>query len=98
MAKRFEEHLAKDGRFEIVVPRKFALVGFRLKPKEEVEGSELNRKLLDAVNSSGKAFMTHSVVDGNFVIRCAIGTTLTEEHHVDALWKLIQEKAQSLLQ
>ncbi|OMO84665.1 Pyridoxal phosphate-dependent decarboxylase [Corchorus capsularis] len=97
MAKRFEEFVAKDERFEIVVPRKFALVCFRIKPKEEVEGNELNRKLLEAINSSGKAFMTHAVVGGIYVIRCAIGTTLTEQRHVDDLWKLIQEKTQSLL-
>ncbi|OMO87836.1 Pyridoxal phosphate-dependent decarboxylase [Corchorus olitorius] len=97
MAKRFEEFVAKDERFEIVVPRNFALVCFRIKPKEEIEGNELNRKLLEAINSSGKAFMTHAIVGGIYVIRCAIGTTLTEQRHVDDLWKLIQEKAQSLL-
>ncbi|XP_007030243.2 PREDICTED: tyrosine decarboxylase 1 [Theobroma cacao] len=97
MAKRFEAFVAKDDRFEIVVPRKFALVCFRLKPKQELEGAELNCRLLEAINSSGRAFMTHAVVGGIYVIRCAIGTTMTEERHVDALWKLIQEKAQGLL-
>ncbi|XVF30925.1 hypothetical protein REPUB_Repub16aG0101200 [Reevesia pubescens] len=96
MAKRFEAFVAEDERFEIVVPRKFALVCFRLKPKQEAEATELNSKLLDAINSSGKAFMTHAVLGGIYVIRCAIGTTLTEEHHVDALWKLIQEKADQI--
>ncbi|WRX25736.1 Pyridoxal phosphate-dependent decarboxylase - like 10 [Theobroma cacao] len=90
MAKRFAAFVAEDDRFEIVVPRK-------LKPKQELEGAELNCKLLEAINSSGRAFMTHAVVDGIYVIRCAIGTTMTEERHVDALWKLIQENAQCLL-
>ncbi|KAJ4721196.1 Tyrosine decarboxylase [Melia azedarach] len=94
MAKRFEAMVSKDKRFEIVVPRKFALVCFRLKPKNESNGSELNSKLLDAVNSSGRAFITHAAVGGVYVIRCAVGSTLTEERHVDDLWKLIQEKAQ----
>ncbi|XVF42435.1 hypothetical protein PTKIN_Ptkin01aG0362800 [Pterospermum kingtungense] len=96
MAEQFEELVAKDERFEIAVPRKFALVCFRLKPKHEAEGTEISCKLLDAINSSGRAFMTHAVVGGVYVIRCAIGTTLTEEHHVDASWKLIQEKADVL--
>ncbi|KAK3197936.1 hypothetical protein Dsin_021351 [Dipteronia sinensis] len=94
MAKRFEELVAEDHNFEIVVPRKFALVCFRMKPEIESDGSKLNRKLLDAVNSSGRAFMTHGVVGGTFYIRAAIGATMTEEHHVDDLWKLIKEKAQ----
>ncbi|OMP08362.1 Pyridoxal phosphate-dependent decarboxylase [Corchorus olitorius] len=97
MTKRFEEFVTKDERFEIVVPRKFALVCFRINPKEGVEGNELNRKLLEAINSIGKAFTTHAIVGGIYVIRCAIGTILTEQRHVDDLWKLIQEKAQSLL-
>ncbi|KAK8983622.1 hypothetical protein V6N11_074025 [Hibiscus sabdariffa] len=90
MAKRFEAFVRKDERFEMVVPRKFALVCFRLKPKaeEEDEGTELNRKLVEAINSSGKAFMSHAVAGGIYVIRCAIGTTLTQQHHVDDLWKL----------
>ncbi|KAG8472152.1 hypothetical protein CXB51_036605 [Gossypium anomalum] len=95
MAKRFEALMGEDERFEIVVPRKFALVCFRLKPKAEEE--DLNYKLVEAINSSGRAFMSHAVLSGIYVIRCAIGTTLTQQHHVDDLWKLIQDKAKSLL-
>ncbi|GMP67053.1 hypothetical protein CsSME_00027173 [Camellia sinensis var. sinensis] len=98
LAKKFEGFVVEDERFEVVVPRKFALVCFRLKPRRsEEDGSKLNWKLLEEVNSSGKAFMTHAVVDGTFLIRCAIGGTFTEERHIDGLWKLIQEKAADLL-
>ena len=97
MAKRFESLVAKDKRFEIVIPRKFALVCFRLKPKNEINGRELNSRLLAEVNQSGRAFMTHGVIGGMYFIRCAIGSTLTEEWHVDNLWKLIQEKADMVL-
>ncbi|KAM7273795.1 hypothetical protein ACFE04_028459 [Oxalis oulophora] len=98
MAERFEAMVAKDKRFEIVVPRRFALVCFRLKPKQESQGTELNKKLMNVVNSSGEAFMTHAMLGGIYVIRCAIGATLTKEHHVDNLWELIKEKADYLLQ
>ncbi|KAI5566848.1 hypothetical protein BDE02_13G048500 [Populus trichocarpa] len=97
LAKRFESLVAKDSRFEVVVRRRFSLVCFRLKHNDECQGLELNRKLLAAVNESGRAFMTHAVVGGLFIIRCAIGSTLTEERHVDDLWKLIQEKAADLV-
>ncbi|KAL5799124.1 hypothetical protein ACOSQ2_003944 [Xanthoceras sorbifolium] len=86
---RFEALVARDHRFEIMVPTNFALVSFRLKPELESISSELNRKLLDAVNSSGHAFMTHGVVGGVFYIRAAFGTTMTKERHVDDLWKLL---------
>ncbi|XP_058100146.1 tyrosine decarboxylase 1-like [Magnolia sinica] len=93
MAKWFESQVGMDPRFEVVVPRKFAMVCFRLKPRAGEDGSDINSRLLESINSSGRAYMTHAVVGGLYVLRFAIGTTLTEQRHVDATWKLIQEKA-----
>lgn len=98
MAKHFQKLVAMDGRFEVVLPRKFSLVCFRLKPRfEGDDASELNRRLLEAVNASGRAFMTHAVVGGMYMIRFAIGTTLTEMRHIEATWKLIQSKADEII-
>ncbi|KAK8507850.1 hypothetical protein V6N11_045939 [Hibiscus sabdariffa] len=97
MAKKFEALVTEDERFEIVVPRRTVLVLFRFKPKHGLDDSELNRKLLDAINSSGEAFLTQGVVAGIYAIRCVVGATLTEECHVKDLWSLIQEKARILL-
>ena len=57
---------------------------------------ELNRKLLAAINASGRAFMTHFVVDDKFVIRMAVGGAMTEMRHVRDAWGLVQEKAQQV--
>ncbi|XP_065853493.1 4-hydroxyphenylacetaldehyde synthase-like [Euphorbia lathyris] len=92
LAKRLESLVKNDKRFEIVVPRKFSLVCLRLRPKTD----DLNRQLLEVVNKSGRAFMTHGVMGGMYFIRCAVGSTLTEEKHVDELWNLIQKKADML--
>ena len=122
MAKSFERLVRLDKRFEIVVPRKFSLVCFRISPStiatrpsshgvtnghhghdygkimnDEYLVNEINRKLLDSINSSGKVYMTHGEVEGAFVIRCAIGATLTEEEHVIMAWKVVQEHANYLL-
>lgn len=98
MPKHFERRVAMDPRFEMVVPRKFALVCFRLEPRfEGDDASELNRRPLEAVNSSGQTFMTHAVVAGMFIVRFAIGAALTEMRHVEATWELIQAKADCLL-
>ena len=67
MAKRFEAHVAEDPRFEVVVPRRFALVCFRLRPKQEEDETEMNSRLVMAVNGSGRAFITHAVVGGIYV-------------------------------
>ncbi|GAB4854559.1 hypothetical protein Ancab_023140 [Ancistrocladus abbreviatus] len=100
LAKYFSSLVLKDQRFELVVPQMFALVCFRLRPKhdEDVHGTnEMNKKLLEAVNSSGHAYMIHAILGGKYVIRCAIGGTLTERCHIDGLWRLIQEKSSVLL-
>ncbi|CAM8946334.1 unnamed protein product [Rhodiola kirilowii] len=100
MAARFEEMVAADNRFEIVFPRKFALVCFKLSSSKTPPGSddsELTRELMERVNSSGKAYLSGVQMDRIFFIRCCIGSSLTEERHIDNLWKLIQETAQSIL-
>lgn len=75
MAKLFESMVRSDQRFEIVTPRLFSLVCFRLNPWPRsatgtVEG--LNRMLLDRVNSTGSVYMTHTIVDGVYMLRCAV--------------------------
>ncbi|KAJ0980472.1 hypothetical protein J5N97_008727 [Dioscorea zingiberensis] len=108
MAKLFEAMVGMDQRFEIASPRNFAMVCFRLllppslhvnnTPSTVLEvANELNRRLLEAVNSSGRTYMTHAVVGGVYVIRFAVGASLTEEKHVRSAWKVVQEHAEVLI-
>ncbi|KAC9560173.1 hypothetical protein E3N88_45632 [Mikania micrantha] len=63
LAQQFEDLVAQDTRFEIVAPRTFSLVCFRLLPanKNKEYANKLNRDLLDAVNSSGQIYISHTV-------------------------------------
>ena len=106
MAKLFQGFVALDDRFEVVVPRYFAMVCFRLNPRNYRTGedgstldrvNELNRRLLESINSSGWLYVTHAVIGGIYVIRFAVGATLTEERHVRSAWKVVQEHADALL-
>ncbi|CAN6288263.1 unnamed protein product [Urochloa humidicola] len=100
-AKWFERAVAADQRFEVVVPRKFSLVCFRLRARfvgDDDAINDVNRELLATVNESGRAFMTHFVVDGKFVIRLAVGGAMTEMKHVMDVWELLQGKADEVLQ
>ncbi|XP_049936770.1 phenylacetaldehyde synthase-like isoform X2 [Nymphaea colorata] len=100
LAEYFEQLLVGDPRFKVVAPRTFALVCFRLEaPKNSPDnGEKLNRDLLEAVNSSGDIFLSHTVLSGQFILRVAVGAPLTEERHIKAAWKLLQEKATLLLE
>jgi aromatic-L-amino-acid decarboxylase len=44
------------------------------------------RRLMAAVNAEGHSFLTHTVLDGHYVIRVAIGSVATERAHVERLW------------
>ncbi|KAG8389141.1 hypothetical protein BUALT_Bualt02G0198300 [Buddleja alternifolia] len=99
LARKFEELVKLDSRFEVAAPRRFSLVCFRLlpNPNNEEFGNELNHELLEAVNSTGKLFISHTVLSNKYVLRFAVGAPLTEERHVVAAWKTLQETASDLL-
>ena len=95
----FEQWVREDGRFELAAPRSLSLVCFRLAPREG-EAPEAcdarNRALLERLNASGRAFLTHTVLPGTpprFVLRMAIGATSTQERHVRAAWDELQSLA-----
>lgn len=93
MTKHFEGLIAMDKRFEIFVPRKFAMVCFRISPlvlsqvsikfDDEKEVNMFNTKLLESINSCSKLYLTHGIVGGTYIIRFAIGASLTHYRHVD---------------
>jgi tyrosine decarboxylase len=100
MAKMFEDNVRADDRFEVVVPRNFALVCFRIRARgamTEEDADEASRELMARLNRTGKAFLAHTVVGGRFVLRFAVGSTLQEERHVRGAWELIKETAGEIL-
>lgn len=102
MAAAFEDMVSADTRFEVVAPRVFSLVCFRLRRSTMTttlpEVNELNRRLLVEVNATREGpYMSCAVVDGAYVLRFAVGSTLTEERHVRDAWKVVQEHATLIL-
>ena len=83
-AEDLEKRLVDDERFEIIAPRPLALVCFR-----HVGGNDVTKSLAEKINASGTAYVTPSLIDETQFIRVSIGSTWTEQRHVDALWELI---------
>ncbi len=77
LAQEFAGWVGSDDRFELAAPHELALVTFRLK-----SGDDASRALMETANASGSMYLTHTVVDGKFALRMAIGATATEERHV----------------
>lgn len=87
LAQEFASWVAADERFELLAPHPLALVTFALR-----EGDQASRQLVDAVNASGEAYLTHTVVNGRYAIRLAIGAVLTERRHVEAVWRSLTSR------
>jgi aromatic-L-amino-acid decarboxylase len=88
LAQRLAELVRADERFELVAPHPLSLVCFRLRGTDES-----NESLLAAVNASGQVMLTHTRVNGEYVLRLAIGAPGTTQRHVDRAWQLISNAA-----
>jgi aromatic-L-amino-acid decarboxylase len=92
LAHQFAQWVREDSHFELVLPPPLNLVCFRLKGSDEV-----NQKLMDALNRSGDLYLTHTKLNGRFVLRMSIGQTNTEQRHIEKAWRRIQEEASRLV-
>jgi aromatic-L-amino-acid decarboxylase len=91
MARELADWVRADDRFELCAPVKLSLVCFRLR-----KGEEATRRLLEAVNAGGHAFLSHTVVEGVYMIRLAIGNYQTRREDVASVWRRMGELAGGL--
>ena len=82
LARLFAGWVAADPRFELAAPVSLNLVCFRLREG----GDAANRALLEKLNTSGRMYLTHTVLDGKYTLRLCVGQTHTAERHVAAAW------------
>ncbi|WP_436793602.1 pyridoxal-dependent decarboxylase [Actinospongicola halichondriae] len=90
LGRKVADLVLGDPRFEFAAPPALNLVCFRL------TGDDADARtsgLADAVNRSGRALVTPTVLDGRPAIRVCVGQTWTTEDEVDALWALLDETA-----
>lgn len=106
LAARLREHIAlarelatwidESDRFERLASVHFSTVVFRavgngLSDEPSEVGDELNQRILDAVNSSGEVFLSHTRVRGQIALRVAIGNIRTTRDHVWRGWELLTQ-------
>jgi aromatic-L-amino-acid decarboxylase len=49
----------------------------------------------DRVNRSGAAYLTPAMLDGRWMVRVSIGSITTEREHVEKLWRVMRDAAES---
>ena len=57
---------------------------------------EENERLLERVNGSGEVFLSHTRLDGRYVLRLAIGNFRTTEDDVRLAWDVLRREAAAL--
>jgi aromatic-L-amino-acid decarboxylase len=87
-AQKLAGLIRSDPDFEVAAPTPFSLVCFRYRGSDED-----NQVLLDKVNGSGRAFLSHTVLNGRFALRLAIGNFATTWEDLEEVWGLIKEAA-----
>lgn len=92
LAHRFAGWVDAHPDFERMAPTPFSVVCFRARPVATADGQvdAINERLLESVNASGQVFLSHTRLDGAFVLRLAIGHLGTTEEQVSRAWELLQ--------
>jgi aromatic-L-amino-acid decarboxylase len=85
--------------FELMAPVPFGLVCFRYNPdkKDGDDTDRMNAALLARVNATRRVHLTHTRLDGRYVIRVVVGQRQTERQHVEEVWRLVQEAGRERL-
>lgn len=106
MAARLAGWIEAEPDFELMAPVPFSSVTFRCRParligREDEPAAaawleELNLKLMDSINRTGQAFLSHTKLNGRFSIRLPISGLRTQDSDLDLVWDVIRREAAAL--
>src|SRR6201988_2554688 len=104
LAQLFASWVSAAPEWELLSPTLFALVCFRACPVVADETAEararrldtLNEAIMHGINSTGRAFLSHTKLDDKFTLRLSIGNIRTTEKHMTQVWDLLNEQLAQL--
>jgi len=88
LAQVFAAWVEAEPDWEICAPHPFSTVCFRRGGTDEE-----NEALLERVNAGGEVFLSHTKLDGRYVMRLAIGNARTAEEGVALAWDVLRREA-----
>jgi aromatic-L-amino-acid/L-tryptophan decarboxylase len=84
LARLFADWVEADPEWELAAPLRFSLVVFRRNGSDEE-----NEAILERANRSGEIFLSHTRLNGRYVLRLAIGNARTTEEDVRRAWEVL---------
>lgn len=92
LAALFASWVEASDDFEMMAPVTFALCCFRARfGGDNVDIDKFNERLMNAINASGEAYLSHTKLDGKFTLRLSVGSIRVEERHIEKVWRLLNE-------
>ncbi len=88
LADDLAARLDADPRFELPLPTPLNLVSLA-----HVGGDEATEHLLVDLNATGRVALSHTRIDGRYLIRISVGQTRTTAETVEELWQLLDRHA-----
>jgi aromatic-L-amino-acid decarboxylase len=96
LARLFAAWVDDSPDFEMLAPVPFALVCFRACPQGKKDLNALNERIMNEINASGKAYLSHTKLNDKFALRLSIGSIRVEERHLQKVWDLLNEKIKTI--
>jgi aromatic-L-amino-acid/L-tryptophan decarboxylase len=96
LARLFASWVEESPDFELLAPVPFALVCFRANPAGIDDLDSLNERIMNEINASGEAYLSHTKLNGKFTLRLSVGSIRVEERHIRKIWELLNEHVQAL--
>jgi aromatic-L-amino-acid decarboxylase len=91
LARLFASWVEASPNFEMMAPVPFALVCFRLHPAgiDPAKFNDLNERIMNEINASGEAYLSHTKLNGKFTLRLSVGSVRVEERHLTKVWEIL---------
>jgi len=91
LAELFASWVEDSPDFQMLAPVPFALVCFRACPDGLGDLDALNERIMNEINASGEAYLSHTKLNGKFTLRLSVGSIRVEEQHLKKVWDLLNE-------
>ncbi|CAN5914689.1 pyridoxal-dependent decarboxylase [soil metagenome] len=100
LARVFASWIDAAPSFELVAPVVMAVVCFRYLPADmDADAADaFNVRVVERVNASGEAYITHTRLAGRACMRIGVGNIATTEEHLAHVWSCVRREVATLVQ
>lgn len=99
LARLFASWVEQSENWELLAPVPFALVCFRATGTASIpacqtddDRNRLNERIMESINASGEAYLSHTKLGGKFTLRLSVGSIRVEERHLTKVWDILNHR------